>query len=296
MKIQSYLNQFIEYLQVEKQQSKHTREAYQNDLTQFIEYLATQFQIENMDQIQTIHVRSWIAGLMEQGIQARSISRKLSAIRSLYRFLIKNGTIQSNPVQKVQAPKMSKRLPVFFEQERMSNLLDDIDFGNDYTGILAKTMLVCLYETGMRRSELIGLKRSDLDRYNKQLKVLGKRNKERIIPITDELLNQCTLFETVRPVLNQASEHYFLTEQGNPIEPRYLYRLITKYTGMISTMQKRSPHVLRHSYATHLLNNGADLYSIKELLGHSSLAATQIYAHNSIERLKQIYKNKHPRG
>lgn len=296
MLISEEIDLFMQVLKNEKQQSQHTQIAYFNDLLQFENFVKIQFQIEKIQEVQSIHIRSWMASLVEHKMSTRSISRKLSTLRSFIRFEIKESKINKNPIQKLSAPKVKKRLPVFFEIEKTDYLIDNAEFTDDYESKLAHCVILSFYSTGMRRSELMQLKRANINFYSMQIKVLGKRNKERIIPITEELKNEWLTFEKYRPEESKHEIYFFSDENGRMLNPRKIYSLVTKYTSLVTTMEKRSPHILRHTYATHLLNNGADLLSIKELLGHSSLAATQIYAHNSIERLKNIYKQKHPRG
>ena len=288
---------FLNYIEFEKRSSKHTHVAYAIDLAQFELFLKS-FEQEIV-LASHIDIRNWIVSMMEQKISARSINRKISALKSFYKFLLRRGEIKKTPMTKVQAPKPVKRLPAFVEQTGTERLLNDIEFPEGYEGFLAKIVIELLYGTGMRRSELIHLKESDVDTYNSQLKVLGKRNKERIIPIHSELRNAIkTFLEQKKNLKEEANaEIYLLTDmKGNKLSEQFVYNTVKKYLNLVTTVDKKSPHTLRHTYATHLLNNGADINAVKELLGHSSLAATQVYTHNTIDKLKNIYKQAHPKA
>jgi integrase/recombinase XerC len=233
---------------------------------------------------------------MNEKVTARSIARKLTTIKTFYRFLLKEKVVESNPMAKVQAPKIQKRLPVFVEETPMHSLLDHTGFKEGFEGIRDKLVMNMLYSTGIRLSELINLKTSDTDLYLRQIKVLGKRNKERIIPITQELADQVAAYLEARSAENLGAEYLLVTMKGEKLYPKLVYTIVKTNLSRVTSIEKRSPHVLRHTFATHLLNKGADLNAIKELLGHANLSATQVYTHNSIERLKDIYKNKHPRA
>ncbi len=296
MVLNAAVDKFLEYLRYEKKQSSHTTLAYQTDLQQFQNYLLAVYQITDLHAFNHLQIRSWMAHMMNEGIGARSIARKLSSLKSFYKFLMKEDLVQQNPLIKIQAPKISKKLPVFVEEKSMDRLLTDIEFPDNFEGKRDFLIIQMYYGTGMRQAELIGLKLNQIDALKNQVKVLGKRNKERIIPITNELNQQIESFLGFCKQEAIQSDYLFCNQLGNPLYPRKVYDLVHKYLSMVSTIQKRSPHVLRHTYATHMLNNGADLNAIKELLGHASLSATQVYTHNSIERLKQVYKNKHPRA
>ncbi len=296
MVLQAAVNKFLEYLKYEKKQSSHTFLAYQTDLLQFQNYLLAVYQITDLNGFNHLQIRSWMAHMMSEGVTARSIARKLSSLKSFYKFLLKEELVQQSPLNKIQAPKISKQLPVFVEEKSMERLLNDIDFPETFEGQRDFLILQMYYGTGMRQAELTGLKLSMFDALKQQVKVLGKRNKERIIPITSELSLQIDSYIRLCRQEHIESEYLFCSTAGKPLSPRKVYDRVHKYLSMVSTIQKRSPHVLRHTYATHMLNNGADLNAIKELLGHANLSATQVYTHNSIERLKQVYKNKHPRA
>jgi len=287
---------FVNYLNYEKHFSKHTVTAYQNDLFQFQKFISENFDTDEITIINHQMIRSWLVQLMNDKISARSVARKLTTLKTFYRFLLKENIVESNPMAKVQSPKIQKRLPVFVEETPMNILLDNIEFENNFEGVRDKLIINILYSTGIRLSELIGLKKLDVDSYNQQIKVLGKRNKERIIPITKELSDQIILYNQIKADEGFVNENLLVTSKGEKLYPKLVYTIVKKNLSFVTSIEKRSPHVLRHTFATHLLNKGADLNAIKELLGHANLSATQIYTHNSIERLKTIYKNKHPRA
>jgi len=296
--IEECITSFIQYLTFEKHFSTHTISAYRVDLTQFAQYIQLQYETNHPRFINHQMIRSWLVQLMHEKVSARSINRKLSSLKSFYKFLMKEKVVSNNPLSKVQPPKTSKRLPVFVEEQHMNRLLDyeDIAFGEDFAGKRNKLILILFYSTGIRLSELIGLKTADIDFTRDTLKVLGKRNKERIIPITAELKEELNHYLQSRTDQCIQHEYLFTTDAGQKMYPKLVYNVVKKYLSLVTSIEKRSPHVLRHTFATHLLNKGADLNAIKELLGHANLAATQVYTHNSIERLKNIYKNKHPRA
>lgn len=287
---------FVNYLNYEKHFSKHTVTAYQNDLFQFQKFISENFDTDEIKIINHQMIRSWLVQLMNDKISARSVARKLTTLKTFYRFLLKENIVESSPMAKVQSPKIQKRLPVFVEETPMNILLDNIEFENNFEGVRDKLIINILYSTGIRLSELIGLKKLDVDSYNQQIKVLGKRNKERIIPITKELSDQIILYNQIKADEGFDNENLLVTSKGEKLYPKLVYTIVKKNLSFVTSIEKRSPHVLRHTFATHLLNKGADLNAIKELLGHANLSATQIYTHNSIERLKTIYKNKHPRA
>lgn len=290
------IDQFIQFIATEKKQSPHSVAAYQVDLHQFSTYLESQYQIQNIAEFNHLQIRSWIASLMQAGISTRSISRKISTLKSWYKFMRKMDWVTDNPMVKIQLPKVSKKLPVFVEENAIEKLFGSDQFTDDFVGKRNELVLHVHYGTGMRLSELINLKVKDIDMYKSQLKVLGKRNKERIIPISLELKTLLQEFIHLRQELGFSLPELFCTEKGKIMYPKLVYNIVHQALSSVTTIQKRSPHVLRHTYATHLLNNGADLNAIKELLGHANLSATQVYTHNSIERLKEVYKNKHPRS
>jgi integrase/recombinase XerC len=292
-----YVQSFLSYIEYERRYSKHTLESYGNDLEQFYFYLKSEYQKEDLELATHLEIRSWIVQMMEHKISPRSINRKLSTLKSFFKFLMRKGVVKKSPLSKVLAPKTSKRLPVFVEKAGIEKLLTDIEFTDDFEGMRDKMILDLFYNTGMRRSELNNLRETDIDSYNSQIKVLGKGNKERIIPIQPQL--RVALREYIE-VKNQSiatpSIYLFVNREGKLLNPSNIYQIVKKYLNLITTIDKKSPHVLRHTFATHLMNNGADINAVKELLGHASLAATQVYTHNTIDKLKNIYKQAHPKA
>jgi integrase/recombinase XerC len=285
---------FLQYLQYEKRLSQHTLTAYSTDLNQFYDYLRINYQIKELNEINHSLIRSWIVNMMEEKMTPRSINRKITALKTFYKYLLRQNIVSDNPMLKIQSPKTSKRLPVFVEKEKMNVLLDNVEFENNEEGIRNKLIIEMFYSTGMRLSELINLKQKDVDLHSGQLKVLGKRNKERIIPFNNELKNK--IEEYLRVKDGKASEILFVRAGGKKMYEKLVYKIVKQYLSLVTTIDKKSPHVLRHTFATHMLNNGADLNSIKELLGHANLAATQIYTHNTVEKLKNIHKQAHPKA
>ena len=292
-------NQFMNYLKYEKRSSINTLVAYENDLTQFFNYAQKSFQIKQIEQIDVPIIRTWILALMEDKIGARSINRKLSALKTFFRYHVKMQHIEKNPMTQITSPKIAKRLPQFVEMRDMDTLFNAELFEDSFEGWRDRTIVELFYATGMRLSELLNLTRNDIDLYENRVKVLGKRNKERLIPfgytLRDIFTRYFALFEEKYGQLNN-NIPLFVTIKGRPLYPKAVYLIIRKYLDMVTTIDKRSPHVIRHTFATHLLNNGADINAVKEILGHSSLAATQVYTHNSIGKLKNIYKQAHPRA
>jgi integrase/recombinase XerC len=289
---------FIQYIKFEKRFSPHTVMAYESDLDQFFRYALETYETEVSAKITHSMVRSWIVSMMEQKITPKSITRKVTSLKSFYKFLLRNGDITINPMQKVQAPKISKRLPVYVEEQNMKVLFSEVDFGEGFIGLRDRMLMELFYATGMRLSELVNLKEQDFDLHNCHVKVLGKRNKERLIPFADPLkaLVKQYLEQKRNEPFAEQSVRFFVGKDGQPIGPKKPYTIVNKYLKQATTISKKSPHVLRHTFATHMLNNGADLNSVKELLGHANLAATQVYTHNTIEKLKQVYKQAHPRA
>lgn len=292
-----FIEQFIQYLQFEKRFSPLTVTAYQKDLSQFLVFLAiTESELLNVTHQQ---VRSWMVALMDQGNEAKTINRKISSLRSLYKFLQRTELIKTNPMTQVRAPKIPKRLPVVITEQKMDTLLDGgFDFVEGFSGLRDRLIIELLYGTGIRLAELVGLKDEDVDAYEQQIRVLGKRNKQRIIPVHSSLAKLITdyKFQKLSQNFDNKSKTLIVTDNGRDIYPKFVYRTVRIVLSAVSTHDKKSPHILRHSFATSLLNRGADLNAIKELLGHSSLAATQVYTHNSVEKLKAIYKQAHPKA
>ncbi|MCX6257525.1 MAG: tyrosine-type recombinase/integrase [Bacteroidia bacterium] len=292
-----YKELFLKYLRFEKRVSGHTIVSYENDLNQFFEYFANHEPGSSEISVNHRHIRDWVISLVENNYSARSVNRKISALKSFYKFLLKEGFIDHNPLDKILSPRIRKQLPSFVEKEKMDYLLDDIRFENDFEGVRNHLIIEMFYSTGMRLSELVNLKLQAVDNINSSLKVLGKRNKERIIPYGPNLKKQIEVYAGLRENLEiKDNDYFFLTSGGRKIYHKLVYRLVNKYLSMVTSLEKKSPHLLRHTFATQMLNNGADLNAIKELLGHSNLSATQIYTHNTFEKLKKIYKQAHPRA
>ena len=290
------LDEFLKYLQLEKRYSPHTVKAYQIDLTQFQDYLEETYECV-LQKAKHSMVRSWLAQMLDYGISSRSVNRKITALKSFYKFLLKEEIIIEDPTIKVVSPKMSKKLPAFVEEGQMRQLLDELDFTDDYAGVRDKLMIELFYSTGIRQAELINLKIKDVDLSSNLIKVLGKRNKERLIPLTIELRQKIDAYLNLRAELSiKDSKYLLLTNKGKKLYPTLVYRQVNHYLSQVTSLDKKSPHVLRHTFATHMLNNGADLNAIKELLGHANLSATQVYTHNTIDKLKKIYKQAHPRA
>ena len=287
------LDKFISYLQFEKRYSEHTVIAYKNDLSQFITFAELQ-EISGFSSLSSAFIRSWIVELIENGCANKSVNRKLASLRTFYKWLRKEGLASTNPLLKLRGPKSEKRLPSFAKESDLkeTNLSDY--FSDDFNGLRDALMVEIFYQTGIRLSELINLKDGNVT--NDSIKVLGKRNKERIIPITAALLKKITAYRKVRNLTCGATTTLFVLENGNILYPAFVYRRITKYLGTTTQLDKKSPHVLRHTFATHMLNRGAGLETLKDLLGHANLAATQIYTHNSFAQLTKVYSQAHPRG
>jgi len=267
-------------------------------LEQFIDYLDKSYEMTSAKEVRHIHIRSWMVQLMQGGMASRSVNRKLSALKTYFLFLKRRGHIQLNPMLKVVAPKSGKRLPVFIQQEHLTLLFNEVDFGEGYEGIRNRTILEMLYATGMRRSELIGLKVKNILFTQSSVKVMGKGQKERLIPLSSHLDQVLKLYLKAlgEDFSSDDDQWLFVTSKGKQLYPKFVYNLVKRYLSAVTTVEQRSPHVLRHSFATHLSNNGAELNAIKELLGHANLAATQIYTHNSIDKLKKVYEQAHPKA
>jgi integrase/recombinase XerC len=289
---------FLKYILIEKGYSPHTVRSYQNDLDQFFTFMAKSGSAVIPGEISSHDVRAWIVSMLDDNISSTSVHRKISCLRVFFKYLRKESVIQNDPMEKVVLPKREKNLPVFVAEGAMDNLLDKFEFGSDFPGIRNRTIIEMLYLTGMRRAELIGLKNHDVDLSAATIKVTGKRNKQRIIPMVKSFTTQLAEYIRVRDE-SFPSDHegwFFITNKGNKLYDKYVYNTVRCYLSMVTTIEKRSPHVLRHTFATHMLNRGADLNSIKELLGHANLSATQIYTHNTFEKLKKVYKQAHPRA
>jgi len=287
---------FIDYLRFEKRYSKHSLIAYETDLGQLAVYLKDQYSLTELKEIQATFIRSWLVTLMEKGLDPRSITRKISSLKSFYKYALKSNWVEVSPMGKITSPKVPKRLPVYVEAEKLDNLLDseEYKFPDDFGGIRDHLIIELFYGTGMRLSELIGLDIGDVDLRQRQLKVTGKRNKQRIIPLFPALAEQISKYLYQRNGISSPVNSLLILENGKTLYPGFVYRLVKEKLSLISTQEKRSPHVLRHSFATEMLNKGAELNAIKEILGHANLSATQVYTHNTIEKLKEAYKKAHP--
>lgn len=295
---QSSLQPFLDFLKFEKRYSIHTIVSYEHDISDFSDYLDLQFGGAAIKEVSHSFVRSWLASLKESGLTSKTINRKISSLKSFFKYHLKIGNIDATPMAKVVSPKIGKRLPVFVKEEDTARLIQALDqSAEDWKTLNAKMLITIFYATGMRLSELITLKEKQVDFSNSQIKVLGKGNKERIIPVSREVAVMIRKYtELKKKEFEMAEDMLLVTEKGKKMYPKYAYLLVNKLLGQASTLDKKSPHVLRHTFATHLMNNGADLNAVKELLGHSSLASTQVYTHNTIEKLKDIHKKAHPKA
>lgn len=295
---QQTIQSFFEYLKYEKRYSPHTILSYQNDLTDFIDFVEVQFGATEIDAISHNHIRSWLASVKDKGLTAKSINRKISALKSLFKYLMKTGVLTVTPMSKIINPKTGRRLPAFVKEDETVRLVEVLNqSADDWKSLNARMLITIFYSTGMRLSELINLREKQVDHDKKQIKVLGKGNKERIIPVSPELTTAIRQYiEQRKERFTTADDTLLVTEKGKKMYPKYAWLLVNTYLGMASTLDKKSPHVLRHTFATHLMNNGASLTAVKELLGHSSLAATQVYTHTTIEKLKDIHKKAHPKA
>lgn len=293
------IEDFLHHIRYEKRLSHHTLTAYRTDLEQFELFLAEEYTLESSDKAEFRQVRSWIVKLVESELDRSSVNRKIATLRSFFGYLMRRKLIQVDPMLKIQALKTSKKLPVFVEEKPMETLLDEVEFATDFAGQRDKLVLELLYGTGIRLSELIGLKTLDVNRYERTITVLGKRNKHRIIPMPPSLTELVETYITLKESVfsGKADPHYLIvSDLGVQAYPMLIQRIVKRYLDLVTTLSTKSPHVLRHSFATHLLNRGADLNAIKDLLGHSSLAATQIYTHTSLEQLRKTYEQAHPKG
>ncbi len=293
-----YQQQFLDYCRFQKRYSNHTVIAYQNDLSAFFTFLVKEFDETNINSIKTTFIRTWLASLKEDDITSKTINRKISSLRSFFKYLLKQAVVKVNPVTAIISPKMPKRLPQFVEEKDTHNLFENSIFEEGFKGQTEKLVLQILYNTGIRKAELINLKEHQIDMGNSGIKVLGKGNKERIIPVSKQLIIDAKNYiSEKRRLLGPTEDNFLLVSlKGKPLDPKLVYNIAKKYLSQVTTIDKKSPHILRHSFATHLMNNGADLNAVKELLGHSSLAATQVYTHNTIEKLKDVYKKAHPKA
>jgi integrase/recombinase XerC len=288
------INKFLEYLEFEKRYSKHTIVSYQTDLSQFQTYLFLVFDL-NAENATHVMIRSWMVTLVENGISSRTINRKKTTLQVFYKYLKSKGFIEETPMQKVVAPKVEKRLPHYVKKQDMESLFSEVEFTNDFFGSRDRLILELFYCTGMRLSELVELK--EISVLKDSVKVLGKRNKERVIPVTSVLMAKIIDYIYLkRNEFPESTQNLFVTDKGEKLYQKFVYRKVKHYLSLVTSQGKKSPHVLRHTFATHMLDNGAELNAIKEMLGHANLSATQVYTHNSIEKLKNVYKQAHPRS
>lgn len=292
------VDSFFKYLKYEKRYSPKTIIAYQSDISQFSKFLQESYQELNPEQASHGLIRSWVVSLVENKIEARSINRKIACLRSFYKFCLKQEAIEKDPMVKIKVLKTKKKLPHFVHEEDMTRLLDHVEFDNDFEGCRNRLIIELFYGTGIRLSELIGLKESQLNLSERTIKVIGKRNKERVIPFSKSIVAVIEAYLTARKREIEPKKHgyLFVGNSGDPLYPMMVYRLVRKYLDKFTSVEKRSPHVLRHSFATHLLNKGAEINAVKDLLGHTSLAATQVYTHNSMEKLKKVFDQAHPKA
>jgi integrase/recombinase XerC len=293
-----YETSFYQYLSLERRFSPHTLTAYRGDLQNFITYCTEQQCLTSVSGVRHLHIRAWVVAQMQEGQSTRSINRRLSCLKTYFRFLKKRGYLEKDPMRKVVSPKTGKKLPVFVQESQMAALFTHLDFGADYSGKLHRMLLELLYATGIRRSEASQLKITDIDSHRYVLRIIGKGNKERLVPYARYLGELFDEFISIRRETFPGNEQpwLFLNRKGERLSPESIYAVVRRYLSSVTTAEQRSPHVLRHSFATHLSNHGADLNAIKELLGHANLAATQVYMHNSIDRLIRVYEQAHPKG
>ena len=287
-----FKKKFIQYISSERRFSEHTIQSYQTDLQQFLNYLDSEFDIQELDKVNFQIIRTWIVSLLENGISPRSVKRKISTLKSYFRFLIRDSIIKENPMSRIIAPKSTTKLPVFMPQNEIENLLNKLQFEDNFLGKRNKLIIELFYVTGIRLSELINIQVKDIDFINESIKIFGKRNKERIIPLSKNMAHAIQEF-----ISSHNLQHFLFTNNdAKKLYTKLVYRVVNKYIGEISSISKKSPHILRHTFATHMLNNGADINAIKDLLGHANLSATQVYTHNTIEKIKSVYNQAHPRA
>jgi integrase/recombinase XerC len=292
------LKEFVNYLKIEKRYSGYTVRAYSDDIAQFNLYLELEKSVQDIFTVVQSDLRDWIIFQVQSGNSARTLRRKVASIKAFYEFFMRKGLLKINPVEGMILPKMKKKLPEFINEKSIESLLDQKMFSTDFPGMRDCFVLELFYATGIRLSELINLKNSDIDLIKGEIKVLGKRNKERLVPLTGNIIQLYQNYNNLRKITfpEEKIDRLIINDKGLPVYPRLVQRLVRKYLSMGTTLEKKSPHLLRHTFATHMLNNGADLNAVKELLGHANLAATEIYTHNTYEKLKTIYKQAHPRA
>jgi integrase/recombinase XerC len=288
------INDFLDYIKFEKRYSQHTLVSYQNDLEQFFTFLKD-YDSPGLTEIKAVFIRNWLADIKgREKLTARTINRKISTLKSFFKYKLRQGAIKASPMTGITSPKISRKLPEFVQEADIETLFNHVEFPDDWKGKTSRLILLLFYGTGIRLSELISLKETQVDHYNRQIKVLGKGNKERVIPVSAELITALKSHMAESP--EKAVPNVFVNEKGKPLYPRYVYNAVKTYLSAVTTLNKKSPHILRHTFATHLMNHGADLNAVKELLGHSSLAATQVYTHNTIDKLKDVFKKAHPKA
>lgn len=290
------VSEFLTYLSLQKRFSPLTSRSYECDLRQFFDYTEAESGPFSLEEITFRHIRSFSAGLIEKGNSPVTVNRKLSALKSFFKYLLRKGRLQQDPTQVVQGPKKPRRLPVFIDESNLTNQFQALTFKPDFEGQRNRLLIDLLYQTGIRRAELLGLEEKDVDLFNLQIKVTGKRNKQRIIPFGRDMLQSLRNYLEIKKAAGLKHPLLFVTEKDATLSAGQIGLIVKKILSSITTVKKKSPHILRHSFATHLLNNGADINAVKELLGHASLSATQIYTHNTIEKLKEAYKQAHPRS
>ena len=298
MQLPQAIQYFTDYLKYQKRYSPHTLRSYTEDLQQLNDYIVKEFGETKLEELTSSIIRSWLASMKDNELASRSINRKISSLKSFFKYHIRTGSVSQTPMTQVTSPKVPKRLPSFVKQDETATLFEKVEFPGDWNGKTSRLLIQLLYNTGMRSAELVSLKESQVDASRKIIKVLGKGNKERIIPVSPALVAdiQQYISEKKDMDVSNAGDHLLVTPSGRPLYAGYVYNTVKHYLNDVTTIQKKSPHVLRHTFATHLLSNGADLNSVKELLGHASLAATQVYTHHSIEKLKDVHKKSHPKA
>lgn len=296
---QQNIRLFLEYLKFQKRYSHHTIISYEQDLIVCFDFIQTNFNEGVLSEIKPTYIKTWLASLKEAGISSKTINRKISSLKSFFKFLLKSQVVKISPMTTIISPKTGKRLPQYVEEADMQKLFDEVRFSEGWPGRTEQLILKILYNTGIRQAELIGLRESFIDISNSTIKVQGKGGKERMIPVSRELIKDITEYiqdKQSREDFTSDSGFLLNTEKGQKLYPKYVYLVVKRYLGLVTTIDKKSPHILRHTFATHLANNGAELNAVKEMLGHSSLSATQIYTHNTIEKLKDIHRKAHPKA
>ena len=294
MSNQQYIQGFLDDLSFSKRYSQHTITSYKNDLNKFNQYLCSVYDYLLFEKVELFHVRSYLVYLLNLNLEKTTVARNISSVKSFYKYLIKEEVVNSSPLNLLESPKINKRLPSFIKEDELVFLFDKIEFEQSFLGLRDKLLIMLFYQTGIRLSEIIHLKNDSVS--SKYIKVLGKRNKERIIPISSNTFNFIEIYFEQKNNKFPNAEFFFVTDNGKKMYEKFVYRKVNYYLSLVSSKQKKSPHILRHTFATHMLNNGADLNAIKEILGHENLSATQVYTHNTFQKLKSIHQQSHPRG